>query len=147
MADRVSVSITIGGGLAVSQRDRLVELANDQRLSLEWDGPAFDATQLPADGALTLCAHEIAWGRLDDLEAFCVEQRLAFTRWSGGLSGSFDPERTVFTGSGEPQNFGASEDDYVMIGRHTAETLGSYAAIIANFDAADFVVPPLRVIA
>lgn len=32
-----------------------------------------------------------------------------------------------------------------MIGRHTAEALGSYEAIIANFDAADFAIPPLRI--
>jgi len=144
MADRVSVSITIGGDLAASDRDRFVAIIADEGLSVEWDGPNFDVAQLREDGALTLCAHEVAWGRLDDLEAFCVEQRLPFARWSGGCPGAFDPERAVFNGSGEPRCFGASEDDEVMIGRQTAAALGSFAAIIANFDAADFVVPPLR---
>ena len=146
MADRVSVLITIGGDLAASERDRLVDLVNDQGLSVERNGPAFDAEQFPDDAVLGLCAHEVARGRLDDLEAFCVEHCLVFARWSGGCPGSFGPERTVFSGSGEPRNYGASEDDYVMIGRHTAGALGSFAAIIANFDAADFVVPPLRLI-
>ena len=146
MADRVSVSITIGGDLAASERDRFVAIIADEGLSVEWDGPAFDASQLPDDAALTPCAHEVAWGRLDDLEAFCVEQQLPFARWSGGCPGSFDSERTVFTGGGEPHSHDANEDDDVVIGRHTAEALGTYAAIIANFDAADFVVPPLRLI-
>ena len=147
MADRVSVSITIGGDLAASERDRFVAIIADEGLSVEWDGPEFEATQLPDEGALTLCAHEVAWGRLDELEAFCIARCLPFARWSGGCPGSFDPERTVFTGSGVLHGYAVSEDDNVMIGRHTAEALGSYAAIIATFDAADFAVPPLRLTA
>lgn len=146
MADRVSVSISIGGDLPASQRDALVDLVIVEGLSIEWDGPPFDATQLPEDAPLALYAHEVAWGRLDALEAFFIEHHLPFARWSGGCSGSFDPERVVFMGSATPQSFGASDDDYVMIGRHTAEALGTYDAIIANFDAADFAVPPLRLI-
>ena len=143
MADRVSVTITIGGTLAACQRETLADLIADKGLSIEWDGPPFDASQFPDDVPLMLHAHEVAWGRVETLEAFCVEQGLAFARWSGSYPGQWDPERVVFTGAGEPQSFGASEDDYVMIGRHTAEALGSYEAIIANFDAADFRVPPL----
>lgn len=70
MADRVSVSISIGGDLPENQRGKLVGLVVDQGLSLEWDGPDFDFTQFPDDGPLTLYAHEVAWGRLDDLEGF-----------------------------------------------------------------------------
>ena len=143
MADRVSVTIVIGGVLPASQRETLADLIAHEGLSIEWDGPPFDASQFPDDVPLMLHAHEVAWGRVETLEAFCVEQGLAFARWSGSYPGQWDPERVVFTGAGEPQSFGASEDDYVMIGRHTAEALGSYEAIIANFDAADFRVPPL----
>ena len=145
MADRVSVTIVIGGVLPASQRETLADLIAHEGLSIEWDGPPFDASQFPDDVPLMLHAHEVAWGRVETLEAFCVEQGLAFARWSGSYPGQWDPERVVFTGAGEPQSFGASEDDYVMIGRHTAEALGSYEAIIANFDAADFTVPPLRI--
>src|SRR3546814_9960060 len=59
MADRVSVSITIGGDLAASMRDQLVDLITDEGLSTEWDGPAFDAAQFPDDAPLMLYAHEI----------------------------------------------------------------------------------------
>lgn len=78
------------------------------------------------------------------LEAFCVKHHLPFTRWSGGCAGAFDPERAIFQGTGTPRLLCATQDDYVMIGRHTAPALGSYAAIIALFDMADFAVPPLR---
>ena len=145
MADRVSVTIAIGGALAASQREILANIIADEGLSLEWDGPPFDASQFPDAAPLTLYAHEVAWGRVENLETFCVAQGLPFARWSGSYPGQWDPERVVFTGDGEPQSFGTSEDDYVMIGRHTAEALGSYEAIIANFDAADFAIPPLRI--
>lgn len=144
MADRVSVSIAIGGDLSVSECDGLVDLIVDEGLSTEWDGPAFDASQLPCGDALRLYAHEVAWGRLDALEAFCTQQALPFVRWSGGYPGQFGPETAVFTGQGEVRLFAADEEEYVVIGRATAERLGSYDAILAHFDAADFAVPPLR---
>ena len=83
MSDRVSVSIAIGGTLAADLRDTFIATIADHGLSIEWDGAAFDASQLPANDALRLYAHDVAWGRLDALEAFCVAQGLAFTRWSG----------------------------------------------------------------
>lgn len=51
----------------------------------------------------------------------------------------------MFTGDGEPVSYAAMED-FVVIGRRTAEALGSYDAILANFDAADFNVPPLIIV-
>src|SRR3546814_2568025 len=44
-------------------------------LSTEWDGPAFDAAQFPDDAPLMLYAHEVAWGRLDEIgRASCRER-------------------------------------------------------------------------
>src|SRR3546814_14515193 len=80
---------------------QLVDLITDEGLSTEWDGPAFDAAQFPDDAPLMLYAHEVAWGRLDGLKAFCLTQALPFVRWSGGYPGQFGPERAVFTGAGE----------------------------------------------
>ena len=40
MADRVSVSITIGGNLPADQVPKLIELANASGLTLEWEGEA-----------------------------------------------------------------------------------------------------------
>lgn len=146
MADRVSASITIGGTITAAIYEQLGAIVADEGLSIEWDGSIFEPHERVEGEPLRLCAHEVAWGRFEDLEAFCAEQRIPFARWSGAYPGEWDPERVVFTGSGEPQSFGASEGDEVMIGRHTAEALGSYAAIIANFDAADCPIPPLVVL-
>lgn len=143
MADRCQAAITIGGTLPAALLDPFIETIRNEGLSTEWDGPEFMPTDLPDADALRLMANEVAWGRFDALEAFCIAQALPFTRWSGSCVGCWDAERVVFTGAGELQYYAASEDDYVLIGRHTAEALGSYDAIIANFDAADFVVPPL----
>jgi hypothetical protein len=145
MADRVSASIAIGGTLPRDLLPALAELIAHEGLSTEWGGEPFDLAQLPDDGPLALMAHEVAWGRFEELEAFCVEIGLPFARWSGAYPCQWGAERTVFTGTGEPQGYAADEDDYILIGRCTAERLGSYAAIIAHFDAADFPVPPLVV--
>ncbi len=144
MADRCQAPITIGGTLPASLLDAFIETIRDEGLSTEWDCTGFDASDLPENDALRLMANEVAWGRFDDLEAFCIVHRLPFARWSGACLGAFDAVRVVFTGGGDLQYYAASDDDNVLIGRHTAETLGSYEAIIANFDAADFLVPPLR---
>ncbi|MEQ6335557.1 hypothetical protein V2I08_19295 [Sphingobium sp. MK2] len=144
MADPTSVCLTLGGDLPSSQQAALVNLIIAHELSVEWDGSLFDVTHLAVDAPLTLHAHEVAWGRLEALEAFCVERHLPFTRWSGGCVGAFDPERAMFQGTGAPRLFCATHDDHVTIGRHTVQALGSYAAIIALFDMADFAVPPLR---
>lgn len=147
MADRVSVSITIGGDLAASERDRFVAAIADEGLSVEWDGPDFDANMLPIDGGpLWLCAHEVAWGRLDALEGLCVDLGLCFARWSGGYGGGWSPERVVFTGSGAVASYACDEDDRLTLDRETVERLGTLAGVLARFDAADFVVPPLRLI-
>ena len=89
--------------------------------------------------------HEVAWGRFEQLEAFCVKNALPFSRWSGAYPSQWGAERVVFSGGGEPRSYAADEDDYILIGRCTAERLGSFAAIVAHFDAADFAVPPLVV--
>jgi len=144
MADRVSASIIIGGNLPAALLLDLVRLIGDEGLSTDWDGSDFAASDLPGDGPLRLMAHEVAWGRFDGLEAFCVANGLPFARWAGAYSGQWGAERVVFTGSGESQSYVADEEDFILIGRETVERLGSFAAIIAHFNAADFEVPPLR---
>lgn len=146
MADRVSASIAIGGTLPRRLLDRFAAIIAEEGLSSEWDGEVFDLAALPDADALRLMAHEVAWGRFEALEAFCIENGVAFARWSGAYPGQWGAERVVFTGSGEAQCYAADEDDHVLIGRCTAERLGSMAAIIAHFDGADFPVPPLTLI-
>lgn len=147
MADRVSASITIGGSLPASLLPSFAAAIELEGLSAEWGGEPFTLDDMPDDAPLSLMAHEVAWGRFEALEAFCIAHGLAFARWSGGYSGQWGAERLVFTGSGEPTSYAADEDDYILMGRCTAQRLGSYGAILAHFDAADFAIPPLVVIA
>ncbi|MGY2736600.1 hypothetical protein [Sphingomonas sp. UYP23] len=64
MADRASVSIAIGWVLPANRRDAFFETIRCEGLSTKWDGPDFDATQVPFGAPLALYAHEVARGRL-----------------------------------------------------------------------------------
>ena len=145
MADRVSATITIGGSVSAELLLDLAAVIIGEGLSTEWDGEEFTVAQLVPDSALMLMAHEVAWGRFEDLEAFCASEHLPYVRWSGAYAGQWGAERVVFAGSGEPASFVADDDDHVLIDRDTIERLGSIGAVLAHFDAADFVVPPFRV--
>lgn len=145
MADRVSASIELGGSLTAADYNELSEIIASEGLSIEWDGEPFEPDHRTVGASLSLYAHEVAWGRFDMLEAWCLERKLPFTRWSGAYAGQWGAERVVFTGEGEPVSYAADEEDYVVIGRGTVEKLGSLDAIIAYFDAADTHVPPLVV--
>ena len=142
MADRVSASITLGGDAPASTYTELAEVIASEGLSTEWDGEPFTPDQRTEGEPLRLFAHEVAWGRFEELEAWCVEHRLPFARWTGAYGGQWGAERVVFTGMGEPISYASDEDDRVMIDRDTAKRLGSIDAIRAHFDAAEFVVPP-----
>jgi hypothetical protein len=145
MADRVSASIEIGGRIGTEHYIELVQIAAGYALALQWGDEPFDGTGLTPGASLELFAYEVAGGQFDDLESFCVENGLAFARWCDGYPGAWNAERVVFTGAGEPVSYAAVED-FVVIGRQTAEALGSYDAIIANFEAADFKIPPLVIV-
>ncbi len=145
MADRVSASIVVGGSLTASEYIELAGIVANEGLSIEWDGEGFAPEDRSVGEPLSLHAHEVAWGRFEDLEAWCVEKKLPFSRWSGGYPGQWGPERVVFTGEGEPASYAADEDDHVVVPRQTVEKLGSLCAVLAYFDAADIAVPPLTV--
>ncbi len=145
MADRVSATITIGGSLPADLLLDFAAIINGEGLSTDWDGEDFTTSELISESPLALMAHEVAWGRFEALEAFCASGRLPFVRWSGAYAGQWGAERVVFTGSGVPVSFVADEEDNILIDRGTIDRLGTIEAVRAHFDAADFVVPPLRV--
>jgi hypothetical protein len=145
MADRVSASITVGGTLTKAQYLDLAQIIADEGLSVEWDGDAFEPQHRKVGEPLSLYAHEVAWGRFETLESWCVHKGLPFVRCSGAYPGQWGAERVVFIGTGQPAFYAADEDDYIVIGRGTAEKLGSIEAIFAYFDEGDFAVPLLVV--
>lgn len=143
MADRVSASIVLGGTINTIAFAELTELIEQEGLSTEWDGEPFQPDDVIPDQPLSLYAHEVAWGRLDALEAWCVANSVAFCRRSGAYGGEWGAERVVFTGEGAPQSFPADVDDHVVIDRETVNRLGSMEAICAYFDTAYWPVPRL----
>jgi hypothetical protein len=145
MADRVSASIIIGGTVSASAFAELVEIIAAEGLAIEWDGEPFEPRHRSVGQPLSLYAHEVAGGCFDELEAWCSTQELPFVRWSGGYSGQWGPERVVHTGRTTPISYAVTDDDEVVISREVVDALGIYEAVIAHFEAADFVVPPLIV--
>lgn len=83
MADRTSASITIGGTLPRSLLPDLATFVQAEGLSIEWDGEIFSLAMFREGVPLELMAHEVAWGRFEYLESWCVEHGLPFARWSG----------------------------------------------------------------
>ncbi len=147
MADRVSLSIRLGGDLPAALRGELLACIQNEGLARDYDADAFTADDIPSDAPLSLYAHEVAWGRVDLLEGFCASHGLSYVRWSGGCAAPFGPERAVFNGAGEVRLFAADEDDRLVIDIDRVKRLGSYEAIMAYFAAGDMSVLPLRFLA
>lgn len=145
MADRVSASIVLGGSITTAAFSELVAIIGNEGLSTEWDGETFEPHHRTVGAPLSLCAHEVAWGYFDELESWCARNQVAFARWSGGYGGEWGPERLVHSGDGTLSSYAVTEDDVVVIARDAVERLGSYAAVLEHFTAADFAVPPLVV--
>lgn len=145
MADRVPVSMTIGGHADQSTFAELADLIAMEGLSTEWDGPSFEPGHRTLGEAVSLYAHEVAWGQVETLETFCAEKGLPFVRWSGSYPGEWSAERIIFRGAGTIDSYMVDESDRVMIDRYLVNERGSIEAVLAYFDAAAFVVPPLVV--
>ncbi|WP_206240159.1 hypothetical protein [Novosphingobium terrae] len=145
MVDRVSASIAIGGILPAIHVPTFIGLIIDEGLSLDWEGEPFLAEQLSSGSPLPLMAHEVALGRFEPLEDFCVAHSLSYVRWCAGCS-SWGAQRAVFTGVGEIRLFPVDADDGVLIDRATVMKFGNIEAIIAYLDSADYGVPPLMIV-
>lgn len=145
MADRASVTIRIGGRIARAALAQLADLIEAEGAYLDYEDTPFDPGAIEP-GVLTLVAYEVAWGRLDSIEDFCVEHGLPFARWAGSSPGAFAPERVVFDGTGQTRCFPATDDDELVVSLATLRELGSMAAIEAYFAAGDREPPPLEIV-
>jgi len=145
MVDRVSASIVIGGNLPAIHVPTFIGFVIGEGLSLDWEGEPFRAEHLASGSPLALMAHEVALGRFEPLEDFCVAHGLPYVRWCAGCS-SWAAQRAVFTGEGVIRLFPVDGDDGVLIDRATVMELGNVEAIIAYLDAADFEVPLLHIV-
>ena len=145
MADRVPVTIRLGGALPRALLPELVAVLAAEALRLD-NGDDFDVQNIPSDAPLAFSEGEVSWGHLEQLEQFCLEHHLPFVRWCGSYPGAWTAERLVYDGTGEPVSFTATDDDQVVINRAEARSLGSVEAIEAHFASAQFSVPPLTII-
>jgi len=145
MADRVPASILIGGEMSAALFADFLSAIAFEGLSAEWGGEPFTVDQRVVGEPLALFDESCAWGKIDHLEAFCVEHGLSFVRWSGSYPGEWSPERLVFRGSGTVDSYMIDESDRVLLDRRLLTELGSVEAALAYFDAAEFEVPPLVV--
>jgi hypothetical protein len=145
MADRVSVTIRIGGALPKAALSAFLQAIESEALT-DPLGEYFSASQITGDNPLDMGANDVAWGRLEELEPFCVEHRLPFERWCGSYPGSWEAERIVFDGVNEPRSYTVTENDSVVVTEAEVRSLGSIEAILAYFQSARPGVPPFRVI-
>lgn len=145
MADRVPASIRIGGQMSRAVFAEFVLAITSDGLSLEWGGAPFEAEQRVAGEPLELFDDSCAWGKIDNLEAFCVAHGLPFVRWAGSCPGEWSCERLVFRGAGTVDSYMVDESDRVLLDRRLLEDFGSLELAYAYFDAAELVVPALIV--
>lgn len=146
MSDRAHMHMTIGGQLLSIRIPTLVELALEYHCSPEWDGEPITEADIVPGKPLELMAMEIPGGMADKLEAFCRENLLPYSRWSGACWGAFNAEIDYYEGKGEIANFAADDDARPMMQIDQLakfETIDELKAAIAP---AAFVVPPLTII-
>lgn len=145
MADRVSVTIRIGGVLPWAKLAEFVAAVEAESLT-DHLGEYFSLHQITGFEPLDLAANEVAWGRLETLEAFCVEHRLPFVRWCGCYPGGWEAERVVFDGAAEPRSYTVTENDLVVVTEQDIRSLGTIEAVLAYFLSATLALPPLTLI-
>lgn len=136
MGDRASCHLTIGGKLTSDEFEELCHHIDAYDLRVEWDGEPFTAECLEPGTPIELFGQELNGGLVDDLEAFCLERKLHYRRWSGGCPGSFLPEILVSHGDGATYDTSASEDEYIVFTTEDikrAESLDVLKAEIEKF--------------
>lgn len=112
--------MTIDGTLPSTLVPGFIALIEQEGVSTALDGDPFAVGGLPERAALDLLAHEVAGGRFEALEAFCVNNALPFSRWSGAHPGQWGAGRVIFSGGDDNVTYAADDDDTILIGRCTA---------------------------
>lgn len=124
----------------------MLKIIANYGLSTEWDGPAFEETEIPLDGPLRLMAHEVAWGRFDDLECFCQTHGLPYVRTCDGFNGSWSAQKAIFDGTSNPRSYLVSQEGDILLPRSIFATFGSLAEIAAYYDEDAVTIPPLSIV-
>ncbi len=144
MADRVSVTIRIGGVLPRVHLAEFIAAVEEEALT-DPLGEYFTEALITSLAPLELSANDVAWGRLEALEAFCLAHGLPFERWCGSYPGSWEAERVVFDGTTEPRSYTVTENDIVVVTEPEVRSLGSLDAVLAYLRSARPCLPPFVV--
>ena len=147
MPDCASASITIGGRVSPEQFVTLCRLIADEDLRIEQDGEIFTPEDHVDGQPLQLFDHQAIGGHFPVLELWCLQNGLSYSRWCAGYSGSWLPEREVFTGSGDVATYPADENGATVATRDILDQHESLASLRAWFAAADVRIPPLEITA
>lgn len=147
MPDCASASIIIGGRVSPDQFVVLCRLIADEDLRIEEDGEPFTPEDCIEGQPLHLFDHQAIGGHFPVLELWCLQNCLPYSRWCAGYTGSWLPEREVFTGSGDVVTYPANENGATVATREILDQHDSLPSLRAWFTAADAQIPPLEITA
>ena len=99
MADRVPASIQIGGNISAAVFAELLHIIAFEGLSPEWGGEPFDAESRVLGQPLALFDESCAWGKIDNLEAFGIQDGASFVGTTGADDVDVDGETAPFGAS------------------------------------------------
>ncbi len=147
MPDYASASIIIGGRVSPDQFVVLCRLIDDEDLRIEEDGEPFTPEDRIEGQPLHLFDHQAIGGHFPVLELWCLQNGLSYSRWCAGYTGSWLPEREVFTGSGDVATYPANENGATVATREILDQHESLASLRAWFADADVQMPPMEITA
>ena len=145
MSDRVSVTIRIGGRLPRELLVQLVDAIDAEGLT-DPLGDIFDPSAIDGAQPLELTANEVAWGRLDILEAFCLDHALPFERWCASYPGGWEAERLVFDGASETRSYTATDNDLIVVTEADLRSFASIEAVRCYVASASIPLAPLTLV-
>lgn len=143
MADRSPAQITIGGQIPLACIPALLRMiALDHALTLYSDEPV-DEDHFMIGNVLELSIAQAVGGSAENTEDFCMNHGISFVRNSDGYPGSYDAQRLLFSGNGNPLYYTLSDDGEVVLNPLEFRALGSYEAVEAWFHAAEWTPDPI----
>ena len=145
MGDRTSVQIEIGGDLPASAVAEFLDLCEVESLTTDWSTAVTADDLVGRTESLTLCACDVNYGNLDELEPFLREHKLKYRKeWDAG--GDYSSGAQVFNGEKLVECDSSGIGLEITIGATELRKLGSYEAIIARLDGLTFNLPPFKIV-
>lgn len=143
MTDRSPAQITIGGQIPLASLPALISMIElDHALTSDKEEPV-DEGHFLIGNVLELSIAQAVGGSAQNIEHFCMNHGISFARESDGCPGSYDAQRLLFAGQGHPRYYTLSDAGEAMLSPALFRALGSYDAIDAWFQAAEWTPEPI----